>query len=162
MLLSTKGRYAVMAMVELARRGADSKATLADIAKSQAIPLGYLEQIFRRLRQEGLVSAVRGPGGGYRLEKPADEMSVSEIILASDESIEIMRCGGKADGGCMSRSTKCLTHDLWDGLGQQIHLYLETVKLSDVCEGKVKEVKISQPRLSPGDFYDFIGVKESA
>lgn len=162
MLLSTKGRYAVMAMVELARRGEGAKATLADIAESQEIPLGYLEQIFRRLRQEALVSAVRGPGGGYRLEKPAEEMSVSEIILASDEAIEIMRCGGAEKGGCMSRSTKCLTHDLWDGLGQQIHIYLEAVKLSDVCAGEVKNVKVSEPRLAPGDFYDFIGVKETA
>lgn len=140
MLLSTKGRYAVMAMVELARRNSDQAVSLADLAESQEIPLNYLEQIFRRLRQEGLVVSTRGPGGGYTLGKPAEEMMVSEIIIASDEVIEIMRCGGKIEGGCTSKNTRCLTHDLWDGLSQQIERYLQSVSLADVCSGRVKEM----------------------
>ncbi len=138
MILSTRGRYAVMAMVELARRGEGKPVSLADISARQEIPLAYLEQIFSKLRKSGLVKSVRGPGGGYQLNRPAAETWVSDIILASEEPIKITRCDNGA-AGCMVPKTRCLTHDLWEGLGNQIYAYLRSVSLEDVCERRLRE-----------------------
>ena len=139
MLLSTKGRYAVMAIVELARRESAGEecapVRLSDLAESQEIPLAYLEQIFARLKKAELVKANRGPGGGYRLMSAPSDISVAQVILASDEPMEMRRCAGK-EKGCMKHSTRCLTHDLWEGLGHQIQSYLNGVSLADVLEGK--------------------------
>lgn len=138
MMLSTKGRYAVMAMVDLAREGKESPVTLAAIAERQNIPLAYLEQIFSRLKRAGVVDSVRGPGGGYRLAATACQTSIADIVIAADEQINMTRCGGDGKPGCMSANkTRCLTHDLWEGLGQHIHHYLDSIALADVCAGRV-------------------------
>jgi len=137
MRLSTKGRYAVMAMADLAGHEDRARAVaLADIARRQEISLSYLEQLFAKLRRHGLVKSARGPGGGYRLTRPADEMRVADIILAVDEPIRATRCvpGTK---GCMTASIRCLTHDLWEELGQQIHVFLSSISLADVVERRV-------------------------
>lgn len=137
MILSTRGRYAVMAMVELASRGDKKPVTLTDISERQEIPLAYLEQIFAKLRKSGLVKSVRGPGGGYRLNRSAAETWVSDIILAAEEPIKMTRCDGGA-AGCMSPKTRCLTHDLWEGLGNQIYSYLRAISLEDVCQRRLQ------------------------
>ena|SRR5690606_4647412 len=135
MHLSTKGRYAVMAMVDLARRQDDRAVTLAEIAGRQEISLSYLEQLFARLRRRGLVKSLRGPGGGYRLARTAAETSIAEIVLAVDEPLRATRCSsGK---GCMTKGERCLTHDLWAEMGRQIHSYLASVSLADVVDGRL-------------------------
>ena len=137
MRLSTKGRYAVMAMVDLAKTSKGRAVALADIAERQEISLSYLEQLFARLRRGGLVKSVRGPGGGYLLAVSAEEMRISDIILAVDEPMRTTRCEPKSPVGCHADKTRCLTHDLWEELGNQIHLYLKTVSLADVCERRI-------------------------
>ncbi|WP_332050712.1 Rrf2 family transcriptional regulator [Reyranella sp.] len=135
--LSTKGRYAVMAMVDLARHAQAKPVSLSDIAARQEISLSYLEQLFARLRRAELVKSVRGPGGGYRLAKASNETRVSEIILAVDEPISATRCTEMGAPGCRTDRSKCLTHDLWEELGNQIHMFLSSVTLSDVLERKI-------------------------
>ena len=137
MRLSTKGRYAVMAMADLAKNGqADGvvrAVSLAEIATRQEISLSYLEQLFARLRKSGLVQSVRGPGGGYRLAKGARETVVAEIVLAVDEPIRATRCSGHSSPkGCMMAGERCITHNLWEDLGDEIHRYLAGVSLEDV------------------------------
>ena len=137
MRLSTKGRYAVMAMADLAKRGGAERAvTLGDIAARQDISLAYLEQLFSRLRRQGLVKSVRGPGGGYRLASPAKELRVADIVTAVDEPLAAVRCSS-ASKGCMPGGERCLTHDLWDDLGRHIHDYLARVSLDDVVSGRL-------------------------
>jgi Rrf2 family iron-sulfur cluster assembly transcriptional regulator len=135
--LSTKGRYAVMAMVDLARHAQSKPVSLSDIAGRQEISLSYLEQLFARLRRAELVKSVRGPGGGYRLARASTETRVSEIILAVDEPISATRCTEMGTPGCRTDRSKCLTHDLWEELGNQIHMFLASVTLSDVLERKI-------------------------
>ena len=137
MRLSTKGRYAVMAMVDLAKNGGGRPIILADIAERQVISLSYLEQLFAKLRLGGLVKSVRGPGGGYLLAHGADETRISDIILAVDEPIRATRCAPGTPMGCRGNQSRCLTHDLWEELGNQIHLYLSSVTLADVCAQRV-------------------------
>lgn len=137
MKLSTKGRYAVMAMVDLTRNSSGSPVALADIAERQEISLSYLEQLFAKLRKGGLVRSVRGPGGGYLLAHTADATRISDIILAVDEPIRATRCAPGSPSGCRSNKSRCLTHDLWEELGNQIHLYLSSVSLADVCARRV-------------------------
>jgi Rrf2 family iron-sulfur cluster assembly transcriptional regulator len=135
MRLSTKGRYAVMAMADLARNGKERAVSLAEIAGRQEISLSYLEQLFARLRRGGLVRSVRGPGGGYRLAKGAAETWIADIVIAVDEPIRATRCSGKGSPrGCMIGGERCLTHDLWERLGEEIHSYLARVSLEDVIE----------------------------
>jgi Rrf2 family iron-sulfur cluster assembly transcriptional regulator len=146
MRLSTRGRYAVMAMVELAARQAAAPTpppgkqpvpvSLAEIAAAQMLSLAYLEQLFGPLRRAQLVASARGPGGGYRLARPADRIAISDIVDAVDEPIKATRCDDGAPGCVAGR--KCLTHDLWSELGEQIRLFLSDVTLADVAEGKVK------------------------
>lgn len=144
MRLSTRGRYAVMAMVELAARDGESaeafrssrpQVSLAEIAQAQRLSLAYLEQLFGPLRRAGLVASTRGPGGGYRLARPAREISIAVIVDAVDEPIQATRCeeGGP---GCLA-GERCLTHDLWAELGNQIHLFLSAVSLEDVVRGHI-------------------------
>jgi len=137
MRLSTKGRYAVMAMVDLAKHSQGSPIALAEIAERQEISLSYLEQLFAKLRAANLVKSVRGPGGGYLLGHGADETRISDIILAVDEPIRATRCTPGAPVGCRGSKTRCLTHDLWEELGNQIHLYLSSVTLADVVAQRV-------------------------
>ena len=141
MRLSTKGRYAVMAMADLAGHAPESNTqakpvALADIAERQDISLSYLEQLFAKLRRGGLVTSVRGPGGGYRLARSSDELRIADIIVAVDEPIAATRCkpGSK---GCTKTGARCVTHDLWEELGQQIHVFLSSVSLADVVERRV-------------------------
>jgi Rrf2 family iron-sulfur cluster assembly transcriptional regulator len=140
MRLSTKGRYAVMAMADLA--GSDPEqgtrpVALADIAARQDISLSYLEQLFAKLRRGGLVSSVRGPGGGYRLARPAGDVRIADIIVAVDEPIAATRCKTGSSKGCAKSGARCVTHDLWEELGQQIHVFLSSVSLADVVERRV-------------------------
>ena len=129
MRLSTKGRYAVTAMLDLALNGQDGPVTLSDISENQGISLSYLEQLFAALRAKKLVRGVRGPGGGYFLGREADEISIANIICAVDEWVEFTRCQGKEDcrGG-----QRCLTHSLWDDLSRQIYEFLEEITLQDL------------------------------
>ena len=139
MRLSTKGRYAVMAMADLARHGGSQRAvTLAEIAQRQDISLPYLEQLFARLRRRGLVKGVRGPGGGYRLARSPAETAIGEIVSAVDEPLKAVRCNS-GPIGCMPGGERCLTHDLWDDLGRHIHDYLAGVTLEDVVSGRLRQ-----------------------
>jgi Rrf2 family iron-sulfur cluster assembly transcriptional regulator len=137
MRLSTKGRYAVMALVDLATNSQGRPVSLADISGRQEISLSYLEQLFAKLRRAGLVKSVRGPGGGYLLARPADDTRIADAILAVDEPIRATRCKPNAATGCHSDKSRCLTHDLWEELSRQIHLFLSSVSLADVVERRV-------------------------
>jgi len=135
--LGSRGRYAVMAMVDLARHGNDRAVSLGDIAARQEISLSYLEQLFAKLRRGGLVKSVRGPGGGYLLAHDRDAIRIVDIIAAVGEPIHAVRCTPGAAIGCRGDRSRCLTHDLWEELSNQIHLYLSSVSLGDVCEKRV-------------------------
>jgi len=139
MRLSTKGRYAVMAMADLARRQDDAEraVALADIAERQEISLSYLEQLFARLRRKGLVQSARGPGGGYRLAKTAEATTIADIVHAVDEPLKTTRCSAPTKG-CMLKGERCLTHDLWEDLGHRIEDYLASVSLADVIGGRLR------------------------
>lgn len=144
MRLTTKGRYAVTAMLDLAYHSEKRPVTLTDIAKRQDISLSYLEQLFARLRRAGMVEGVRGPGGGYQLSRAAKLINVADIILAVDEPIDSTRCGGKAN--CQNNQP-CLTHDLWMGLSEQIRMYLATINLHDILQRRsVRQVAERQDR----------------
>jgi Rrf2 family iron-sulfur cluster assembly transcriptional regulator len=137
MQLSTKGRYAVMAMTDLAGRGEARAVPVSEIAERQQISQAYLEQIFARLRRRGIVTAQRGPGGGYRLTRPAAETTVADVVIAVDEPLRAIRCaGGKT--GCMKDGARCLTHDLWEETGRQLRDYLSSVSLADVASGRLR------------------------
>jgi Rrf2 family iron-sulfur cluster assembly transcriptional regulator len=131
MRLTTKGRFAVTAMVDLALRHGGGPVTLAEISSRQKISLSYLEQLFGKLRRHALVDSVRGPGGGYRLAKDMAEISVAEVILAVDEPIDATQCAGKEN--CRDEQ-KCLTHDLWATLNERIFDYLESVTLRQLVD----------------------------
>ena len=137
MRLSTKGRYAVMAMVDIASQKGGGPVTLAAIAERQRLSLSYLEQLFHKLRQRGLVKSVRGPGGGYLLARQAAETRVADVILAVDEPIKATRCQSESPFGCQAKAERCQTHELWAELGDQIYRYLSSVTLADVCEHRV-------------------------
>ena len=133
MRLTTKGRFAVTAMVDLALRHGGGPVTLAEISSRQKISLSYLEQLFGKLRRRALVDSVRGPGGGYRLAKDMSAISVAEIILAVDEPIDATQCAGKEN--CRDEQ-KCLTHDLWATLNERIFDYLESVTLRQLVDNQ--------------------------
>ncbi len=132
MILGTKARYAVMAMVELAGRDAGVPVSLAEIAGSQEITVPYLEQIFMRLKNGGLVQSVRGPRGGYILARAPEKIRISDIVEAADESLKMTRCEPHSESGCMSTKTRCMTHHLWEGLEAQMNNYLAGISLADV------------------------------
>lgn len=138
MILGTKARYAVMAMVEMAGRDQSAPVSLAELSKAQEITVPYLEQLFRKLRFANLVKSVRGPGGGYVLAKPIEQISIYEIVTAVEESVKMTRCKMEKNSGCMSNKSLCLTHNLWDGLGKQIEDYLSSISLHDVRNPKYK------------------------
>ena len=129
MKLTTKGRYAVTAMLDLALRYGKGAVTLSDIAKRQGISLSYLEQLFAKLRRTGLVDSVRGPGGGYTLALEPNKISVAEIIVAINENIDATRCGGEKN--CHGDEA-CLTHQLWEDLSMRIHEFLNGITLGDL------------------------------
>lgn len=131
MRLSTKGRYAVTAMLDLSLHGNEGPVTLAEISETQGISLSYLEQLFACLRSKQLVKGVRGPGGGYYLGRAADEISIADIICAVDEWVEFTRCGGNRD--CQD-GKRCMTHNLWDDLSNEIYKFLQGITLSELVE----------------------------
>ena len=131
MKLTTKGRYAVTAMLDLALHNDQGPITLADISERQGISLSYLEQLFSRLRKNGLVDSARGPGGGYRLSRDAHEIAVVDVITAVDEKIDAQRCEGA--GNCKDEKI-CLTHELWGKLSEQIYKFLKGISLGDLVK----------------------------
>ena len=138
MKLTTKGRYAVNAMLDLALHNDQAPVNLADISARQNISLTYLEQLFRKLRKKGLVESIRGPGGGYRLALSADEITTALVMYAVDEAIDVTRCGGQQN--CMG-DVRCLTHDLWLGLNRHVSDYLNGISLGELIRmNNVKQV----------------------
>ena len=145
MRLTTKGRFAVTAMLDLALSEVDRPVTLAGISERQEISLSYLEQLFSRLRRNGLVKSVRGPGGGYRIAKAHDDITVSDIIKAVDEQIDATQCGGSED--CHS-DRRCMTHELWASLNVKILEYLNGVTLAELVASQRdgKKIVIAEPK----------------
>jgi Rrf2 family iron-sulfur cluster assembly transcriptional regulator len=144
MRLTTKGRFAVTAMVDLAMRGGNGPVTLATISKRQKISLSYLEQLFGKLRRNNIVESVRGPGGGYYLARPGNKISIAEIVVAVDEPLDATKCGGK--GNCLGEDQPCLTHDLWMGLSEKIYSYLEEVTLQQMVDSQnLRKLKGASP-----------------
>ncbi len=149
MRLTTKGRYAVTAMLDLAIHGDESPVNLADISERQSISISYLEQLFARLRRNELVTSVRGPGGGYRLARPAEQIYVASIIDAVDEQVDVTRCGG--EGSCQE-GQMCLTHYLWQDLSTQIHVFLAGISLGDIVRRQeVRAISDRQRQRQRGD-----------
>ncbi|MDX1916535.1 MAG: Rrf2 family transcriptional regulator [Rickettsiaceae bacterium] len=136
MMLTTKGRYAVMALVDIALHSSNKPCRLAEVAERQNIDLRYLEQIFVKLKNLNVIIAIRGPNGGYRLQKSPEEIKISDIIGAVEESVEMTRCKGE-DAGCIKKGAKCLTHDLWEGLEVAIKSFLENITIEDVLTKKL-------------------------
>lgn len=146
MRLTTKGRYAVTAVLDLALHQDKGPVSLAAISERQQISLSYLEQLFAKLRRNEIVSSTRGPGGGYMLKNSADDVSVSDIILAVDESCKVVDCGDS--GGCHG-DYQCLTHDLWQELSNEIRSFLDGITLSEImAQGTVNDVQIRQDELT--------------
>ena len=144
MKLTAKGRYAVTAMLDLAVHEEKGPISLADISDRQGISLSYLEQLFAKLRRQHLVQSVRGPGGGYRLSRPADEIYVAQIVDSVDENVDATKCNGRAD--CQG-GEKCLTHELWSDLSDQIHQFLNGIDLASLIENRtVQQVAARQQR----------------
>jgi len=131
MKLTSKGRYAVTAMLDLALQADQRPVTLAGISERQGISLSYLEQLFTRLRRQGLVSSTRGPGGGYALSRSAHDIAIAEVVAAVDESVDATRCGGKGD--CQD-GQRCLTHDLWTELSEQVYSFLSGISLGQLVD----------------------------
>jgi|TARA_B100001093_G_scaffold454170_1_gene463316 Rrf2 family transcriptional regulator, iron-sulfur cluster assembly transcription factor len=137
MRLTTKGRYAVMAMADLALYSDNGPTSLTDISLRQNISLPYLEQIFIKLKNKNLVRSTRGAKGGYILEKSANEIKISNIIFAVDEEVKTLNCKKESKKGCNNKSTKCITHNLWDELDQHINNFFEKVKLQDLVKRNI-------------------------
>ena len=138
MRLTSKGRYAVMAMADLALHGGAERAVpLQEVARRQEISLSYLEQLFARLRRRGLVKSLRGPGGGYRLAREAEHTNIADIVMAVDEPLRATRCGKSK--GCMLKGERCMTHDLWEEMGRQLETYLASVSLEDLVSGRLSD-----------------------
>lgn len=137
MELNTKGRYAVMAMADIAKHARLDAIPLSVIADRQRISLAYLEQLFQRLRRAGLVESARGRSGGYRLGRPAADITVAQIMAAVEEEVRMTRCSGD-DGAACFGAERCLTHGLWDALGDEIGAFLARVTLEDVVSGKLQ------------------------
>ena len=145
MKLTTKGRYAVTAILDLALHQGQGPITLADIAQRQGISLSYLEQLFSRLRKEGLVSSMRGPGGGYTLGRDAGEIFIAQVITAVDEKVDTTKCGGAHN---CHNNQRCLTHDLWMDLSRRIYDYLNRISLQELMSRSgVKEVADRQEEM---------------
>jgi Rrf2 family iron-sulfur cluster assembly transcriptional regulator len=160
MRLTTKGRYAVTAMLDLAIHYENGPITLADISQRQCISLSYLEQLFAKLRRQGLVESTRGPGGGYRLSRSPQDIPVADVILAVDEKVETTRCGGLAN--CQD-DEQCLTHELWSELSQQIYQFLCGISLGNLVEREgVRGVAERQQRLQQNNKVNLDSVKREA
>ena len=142
MKLTTRGRYAVTAMLDLALHKDQGPVCLSDISERQEISLSYLEQLFSRLRRGNLVESIRGPGGGYRIVNPLEQVAISDIVKAVNVSVDTTQCGGQKN--CHQQG-RCLTHDLWEGLSEQIESFLSGISLQDLIEREqVKRVALRQ------------------
>jgi Rrf2 family iron-sulfur cluster assembly transcriptional regulator len=139
MKLTTKGRYAVTAMLDLALYQRNGVVTVADISQRQQISVAYLEQLFGRLRRFGLIESVRGPGGGYRLAKADAEIPLTQIVEAVNESISTTQCGGEPQNCCKGDGQQCLTHDLWEELGERIADFLGSISLGDLVARQLQK-----------------------
>lgn len=137
MKLSTKGRYAVTALADIALQGDDALVSLADIARRQDISLAYLEQLFVKLRKAGVVESVRGPGGGYRLAEGPAGTRISDVMAAVDERLNAMGCDGAPGQGCGGAKAACLTHNLWEQLSAHVYVFLNQTTIADVVEDKM-------------------------
>jgi len=139
MKLSTKGRYAVTALADIALNGATSPVTLAEISERQDISLAYLEQLFVRLRRAGIVESVRGPGGGYLLARAPEKLRIAEVMAAVDERLNAMGCDGRWEEGqgCGKSKEACLTHSLWEQLSAHVHVFLSQTTIADVIGNKM-------------------------
>lgn len=137
MRLTTKGRFAVTAMIDLALRGEDGPVALASVSERQQISLSYLEQLFGKLRRFNLVESVRGPGGGYCIARPLDQVAVADIIRAVDEQLDATQCGGREN--CLDEH-RCMTHDLWSTLNAKMFEYLASVTLADLVDRQKKKI----------------------
>jgi Rrf2 family iron-sulfur cluster assembly transcriptional regulator len=137
MRLTTKGRFAVTAMIDLALRGEDGPVALASVSERQQISLSYLEQLFGKLRRFNLVESVRGPGGGYCIARPLDKVAVADIIRAVDEQLDATQCGGREN--CHDEH-RCMTHDLWSTLNAKMFEYLASVTLADLVDRQKKKI----------------------
>ncbi|MEI8320675.1 MAG: Rrf2 family transcriptional regulator [Alphaproteobacteria bacterium] len=139
MKLGTRGRYAVMAMVDLAESSHKGPVPLSEIANRQEISLSYLEQLFGKLRQQGLVQSVRGSTGGYILPRSASLISVADIVSAADKPFKATRCSSSKQEGCLQSKSRCKVHHLWEELGSQINGFLQSISLQDVLENKIQK-----------------------
>jgi Rrf2 family iron-sulfur cluster assembly transcriptional regulator len=152
MRLTTKGRFAVTAMADLTMCGKHGPVTMAAISERQKISLSYLEQLFGKLRRSKIVESVRGPGGGYYLARPAEKITIAEIIVAVDEPLDATKCGGK--GNCHD-DRQCITHDLWMGLNEEIYDYLASITLQQLVDSQAKaspgiaHIKVSKKNAKP-------------
>jgi len=156
MKLTTKGRYAVTAMIDLSLNDNEGPVSLLEISERQSISLSYLEQLFSKLRKEGLVNSMRGPGGGYSLSREPERIAISSIILAVDENLDVTSCGNAA-AGCNEDNKRCLTHNLWMDLSNRIQSFLDDISLKDMMDksdvlevasrqnAQRKEIKINLP-----------------
>ena len=136
MKLTTKGRYAVTAMADLAGNACERPVSLAEISLRQNISMAYLEQLFIKLKSKRLVKSIRGSNGGYILEKPPSEIKLSNIIFAVDEEVKTLNCKKESKKGCNNKTTKCITHNLWDDLEQHINSFFEKIKLEDLINNR--------------------------
>jgi len=144
MKLTTKGRYAVTAMLDLSLHDENGPVSLVEISERQDISLSYLEQLFSKLRRKELVKSMRGPGGGYTLSRSPDEIAISSIIMAVDENLDVTNCGN-ASGGCHENNKRCLTHNLWMDLSTRIQTFLDDISLKDLMDKRdVLEVAARQ------------------
>ncbi|MBN1379333.1 MAG: Rrf2 family transcriptional regulator [Gammaproteobacteria bacterium] len=159
MKLTTKGRYAVTAMLDLAVHNGKGPIALADISERQGISLSYLEQLFAKLRKTGLVASTRGPGGGYRLNRNPGDVFIADVVTAVDEPFDATRCGGAKD---CNGEKRCLTHDLWEELSQQIRGFLSEVSLADVIDRHHLRTKSHEQNVKAAQHRSEAGVVEAS
>ena len=138
MKLSTKGRYAMVALADLALQPGGALSSLGDVSRRQNVSLPYLEQLFVKLRRGGLVESVRGPGGGYRLARPPEEISVADVLEAVDETVNALQTGAGASGGASGTRAQSLTNRLWENLSSHVYVFLHQTRLSDVVGNGLK------------------------
>jgi len=160
MKLGTKGRYAVMAIVDLAKYGSDKPISLSEISERQEISLSYLEQLFSKLRKSSIVSSVRGAQGGYTLARNATHITIAEIVSAAEEPLRLTRCSKIAGNGCMSNNSRCLTHNLWEELSNHIYDFLDTVTLDDVLNKSIGKNMVNLLGKKPEMFTKKISINE--
>lgn len=162
MKLSTKGRYAMVALSDLAMNSGSGMVSLAEIARRQDLSLPYLEQLFVKLRRAGLVESVRGPGGGYKLARPAEEIRVSDILEAVDETVSAMHTGAGATGGISGTRAQSLTNRLWEGLSAHVYVFLHQTRLSEVIDNRLRPCPAVPSLFSIVDEDDAAGAPRSA